>query len=63
MQGFLLELHSAYPSIPAIAVDGIFGTNTRAAVVAFQNLFGLTADGIIGPITWDAIVKARNEVV
>ena len=62
MQGFLLELHSAHPSIPAIAVDGIFGVRTRDAVVAFQRIFGLTPDGIIGPLTWDAIVKARNEI-
>ena len=62
MQGFLLELHSAHASIPAIAADGIFGANTRVAVTEFQRLFGLTPDGIIGPLTWDAIVKARNEI-
>ena len=35
-----------------IAVDGIFGPQTRAAVIAFQKAHGLTTDGIIGPKTW-----------
>ena len=34
------------------AVDGIFGSKTYAAVVAFQKSNGLGADGIVGPLTW-----------
>ncbi len=33
------------------SVDGIFGTNTRNAVKAFQKNCGITADGIAGPKT------------
>ena len=34
-------------------VDGIFGSNTDAAVLAFQRTVGLTPpDGIVGPATW-----------
>lgn len=32
-------------------IDGIFGSNTKKAVIAFQKNCGLTADGIAGPKT------------
>lgn len=35
--------------------DGYFGQNTKEAVMAFQISKGLTADGIIGQKTWDAL--------
>lgn len=38
-----------------IAVDGITGPNTRAALVDFQSRQGLLADGIAGPETWAAL--------
>ena len=57
MQQLLSDLRRIHPSLLAIAVDGIFGPQTQAAVVAFQRLFGLTPDGIIGPITWNAITS------
>lgn len=38
-----------------ITVDGIFGDETRAAVVQFQQQNGLVVDGIVGPQTWQAL--------
>ena len=34
------------------SVDGIFGSKTYAAVLAFQKANGLAADGIVGSLTW-----------
>ena len=57
MQSYLNVIRAAYPNIPPLGVDGIFGPQTKAAVVAFQQQFMLSPDGIIGPVTWDYIVR------
>ncbi len=36
-------------------IDGIFGNQTRNAVINFQKAFGLNPDGIVGPLTWRAL--------
>ena len=42
-----------YPNIPVnYPVDGIFGSKTRAAVLAFQRIFNLNQDGVVGKSTW-----------
>ena len=46
------------PQIPGIDVDGIFGPKTKAAVIAFQEMFGLSPDGIVGRDTWRVLSKA-----
>jgi peptidoglycan hydrolase-like protein with peptidoglycan-binding domain len=40
-----------------LAVDGVFGPKTRAAVRGFQQALGITVDGIVGPVTWRALVS------
>src|SRR5207248_11604162 len=38
-----------------IKVDGIFGAETEAAVLAFQTSRGLAQDGVVGPATGSAL--------
>ena len=47
-----------YPAIPKIQpVDGVFGQQTEEAVRRFQEIFGLTADGVVGKATWYRLVS------
>lgn len=63
VQTSLNRISQNYPAIPKIpAVDGIFGSRTEAAVRAFQQIFGLTPDGIVGPGTWYEIVRVYTGV-
>ena len=53
LQQQLNRIRVNYPAIPAITrVDGVFGTETENAVKAFQRIFDLTADGVVGKKTW-----------
>lgn len=59
----LNRISDNYPSIPKIQqVDGIFGTDTEAAVQRFQEIFGLAADGVVGKATWYYIRRIYNAV-
>ena len=40
-----------------VEIDGIFGPRTDAWVRGFQTAVGTTSDGIVGPITWRALVS------
>ena len=63
IQVALNRISQSYPAIPKIpANDGIFGSRTEASVVAFQQIFGLTPDGIVGPGTWYEIVRVYTAV-
>lgn len=49
----LNRIATNYPAIPKIyPTDGIFGAETEEAVRAFQRIFGLAEDGIVGRSTW-----------
>ena len=63
LQVGLNRIAQSYPAIPKIpSADGVFGPKTEASVIAFQRIFGLTPDGIVGPGTWYEIVRLYTAV-
>jgi len=48
---YLLKAHGAQ-----ITVDGAFGQKTKAAVVAFQLAHHVRGDGVVGRVTWRALL-------
>lgn len=62
LQTYLSAISDAFPAIPKITPDGQFGSATDAAVRAFQTEFGLTPNGIVGVITWDAIASLYDDL-
>ena len=53
---------AGYPGYGAVlALDGAFGPATRAAVIRFQQAYGLAADGIAGPQTYNRIYALQDD--
>lgn len=62
LQYLLNVLAQYYPDIPAPDQDGIFGSGTRQSVAAFQRVMRLDADGIVGPLTWEALYETYRGI-
>ncbi len=59
----LNRISSNFPGIPKIyPADGFFDKSTTDAVRKFQEVFGLTPDGIVGRATWYRIQYIYNGV-
>ncbi len=52
MQEQINVISNAYPAIPKVTVDGIYGPGTAAAVREIQSVFGLPVTGITDYPTW-----------
>ncbi len=55
LQYLLNVIAQFYPGIPSVTQDGVFGSSTRQAVIAFQRMMQLGPDGIVGAATWQAL--------
>ena len=63
IQTELNRISQNYPAIPKVsAVDGIFGAATENSITAFQEIFNLNPDGVVGPATWYALVRLSTAV-
>ena len=63
LQTYLSLIGKNFEAIPEIPVTGYFGSQTRNAVIAFQNAFGIPANGAVGPITWNTIVQQYDFLI
>ena len=52
MQEQINVIASAYPAIPKVSVDGIYGPGTAESVRVIQSVFGLSVNGIVDYPTW-----------
>lgn len=52
MQEQINVISTAYPAIPKVDADGIYGPATAAAVEKIQSVFGLPVTGITDYPTW-----------
>ena len=58
VQFWLSDLAQFDSSLPGVTVDGSYGAATERAVRAFQQKQSLTADGVVGQTTWNALYAA-----
>lgn len=63
LQVYIDYLAAYYNTIPTVAVDGIFGEETRDAVYAAQSTFGLPVTGVVDAATWEAIYSAYLGII
>ena len=63
IQTELNRISQNYPAIPKVSnIDGIFGVQTENALLAFQRIFDLNPDGVVGPASWYALVRLYTAV-
>lgn len=58
LQYMLAVLAEFDPALRQITIDGIFGSSTRLAVIAYQRKMGLVPDGVVGEQTWNALYRS-----
>ena len=63
LQTYLSFIAQNIAAIPSIPVTGYFGPQTREAVIAFQNAFGINPTGAVGAVTWNTIASQYDFLI
>lgn len=64
LQYFLSIVGAYYDELPRLPdIDGIFGPQTRNAVIAYQKMMGLPQTGVVNQETWNALISTYQAVV
>lgn len=62
LQEYLNFISGYVTEIPSVSPTGYFGPRTQAAVVAFQNYYGIPATGVVGPVAWGGITSLYSDL-
>lgn len=62
LQTYLSYIHQTYPEVNDVSATGYFGPVTKAAVIAFQRLYGLPENGVVGSAVWDAVTQLYSDL-
>ena len=63
LQQYLNAISAANPSLPAVNPDGVFGEETRNAVLSYQRAFDLPPTGSVDEQTWNSIANTYKNVL
>ena len=62
IQQYINRIAQSDPAVPEITVDGIFGPQTKRAVIAIQKQLDVEQNGAIGPVEWVEIITRGNNL-
>ena len=57
VQFYLNQAAQYVSTVSPVTLDGVFGSGTRQQVLNFQRYYNLTADGVVGRLTWDKMYR------
>lgn len=63
LQYFLTLLSLYYPTVPGVAVTGVFDEPTRLSVIEYQKTMGIEPTGLVDPKTWESLYKTALGII
>lgn len=63
IQFYLYRINLFNPAVLPSAIDGIYGSATKNALISFQRAYGLDQTGTVDEMTWNKLVSVYNGTV